>query len=202
MFLIIEGPDCVGKTTAAKKIVKSNHGWSGVHMTRPRDGFDHFAGYANQLRSHVVFDRFHLGALAYGIVATDERQDTSLSKLLSVCRLIKFMRGVVVVMHSGTDAWLDQRLTEEGRTEMYDRDVIMRVNDLYRWIARREHVLGTTVVDVAHDVAELGWPTEEQLRLWVEMCGADSINPFQAPVEACRGSREPFSDLMLEETSA
>lgn len=187
MFVIIEGPDCVGKTTAAEKLATAD-GWSYVHMDKPPESFDHFAGYANQLAPRRVFDRFHLGALAYGQLATDERQCITRHQLQMTARLIKFYGGIVVVMYAGSDSWMTDQLSEhKRRDELYAYDVIMNANAVYRWLAgfkgHYDQCLGMALVDVAHDVSTLGWPTDAQLELWAEMAGHKLAFPHVSTLE-------------------
>lgn len=169
-MLILEGPDCVGKTTIAREICSKHPSWAYRHMTRPPDGFDHFGGYLDQLQSRCVFDRFHLGALVYGNVATSQGQDTHMERLFAVARAIRFFGGITVVMYAGDDMWLGDKLSENGRHEMYSRNQIMLVNEVYRWLAKKEFVKNTRLVDVSHDVSKDGYPTIANASFWMELC--------------------------------
>lgn len=163
-MLIIEGPDNVGKTTAAQRICAAT-GWGYHHMSRPSDSFDHLGGYLEQVSTWRVFDRFHLGAFTYGQTLSNVPQNTHVTRLLAVMRLLRFMGNPTVIVYSSSDAWLLEKIEASERAEMYHKDQIMVVNEVYRWMAKG-HLRGTPFADWAHDVASLGYPSDAQLETW------------------------------------
>jgi len=68
-MLIIEGSDCLGKTTLANSILKRIQELGEVatirHLGRPDATFDFYTDYFPMIEPSVIQDRFHLGALAY-----------------------------------------------------------------------------------------------------------------------------------------
>jgi len=172
-MLILEGPDRIGKSTAARQILKLDPSWHSVHMTKPKDDFAHFEDYMKLLQPKTVYDRFHLGALVYGNLTTEELQRTDRELLAMTARAIRFLGSQVVVLYSSCDTWLSAHVQETSEEELYEFDTILRVNRVFRWLAtmgvvHQASLFGTILVDVAHDVAVEGWPSEAQLQLWME----------------------------------
>lgn len=66
-MLIIEGPDGVGKTTLAKRLVKelTSEGYIYAHFTRLPPGFDRYWGYWERMSRKIVQDRFHMSEITY-----------------------------------------------------------------------------------------------------------------------------------------
>lgn len=168
-MIILEGPDNVGKTTAAKKLaaiiaeeLKLPADRCYRHMTKPPDDFDHVREYMERVGPHVQ-DRFHLGAITYGRLTGNGNCPTA-RKMHLVQRYLRWQGCVVVVMHAERD-WL--RRSQFGKEEMYRLDTILDVNDAYRALLSTTN-RGEPYHDIEHDVSKKGWPDDAMLRTWID----------------------------------
>lgn len=91
-IVVLEGPDCGGKTTLARRF--EGLGYKYVHNGVPEPGEDPFVTYTGQLvralkaKHATVFDRLHVGELIYGKLIRrtsllDEYQLTLLERLIN-----------------------------------------------------------------------------------------------------------------------
>lgn len=130
-MLVIEGADCLGKTTLAKKIVRkvSEKGFPVVYswMTRPNEQiFDFFLDYKKMLNPCAVQDRFHLGGLAYH---TDK---ISAQKLQIINAWIRSVGGLIIVLYAGDGEWYEQRIREDERGNLLSWPVMCKANAFFR----------------------------------------------------------------------
>lgn len=161
-MIILEGPDGVGKTHAAKRIC-SLWDLEYRHMSRPPEDFDHASEYTDRVFRGVQ-DRFHLGAIVYGRILGTGTYPTAES-MRQTQAYLRWQGCLVVTMIADRD-WLLEQLTSNTKKEMYDDSLILDANDAYRMLSEATN-RGEPYSDVLHDVS-LGWPTEDQLRGWVE----------------------------------
>ena len=71
MNLIIEGCDCVGKTSIIKEFIKLNPEYKMIHCSNPKtmeDGRIQYIGIVNRLQheDNLIYDRALLGECVYG----------------------------------------------------------------------------------------------------------------------------------------
>src|SRR5438045_2741728 len=121
-MFILEGPDHVGKTTAAKRLVELAHarGLKQVsyrHMSRPPEDFDYFGDYLKMMTDPwIVQDRFHYGGLVYGDIC---RGGTKISNYnLCLLESVLALQGSYTVVMVAEQALMQQRLGY-GKAEMY-----------------------------------------------------------------------------------
>jgi thymidylate kinase len=67
-MLIVEGPDCVGKTVLCQKLLERLPTHIYAHFTRLPDRFDYYWGYVERISGRVVQDRFHMSEVVYSHV--------------------------------------------------------------------------------------------------------------------------------------
>ncbi|GAG05660.1 unnamed protein product, partial [marine sediment metagenome] len=113
-MLIIEGSDCLGKTTLAKKIVLKmmEKGYPTIysHMGRPNEQlFDFFLDYKKMINPCAVMDRFHLGGLAY------HHGKISPPRLEIINAWIRSVGGLIVVLYAGNGIQYRERLKNDER---------------------------------------------------------------------------------------
>jgi len=137
MCLLIEGSDCLGKTTLAKKIVKkvSEMGYPVVYswMTRPNEQlFDFFLSYKKMINPCAVQDRLHLGGLAY-----HENKITS-TKLQIINSWIRSVGGLIVVLYAGDEELYEQRIREDERGNLLSWPLLCRGNTFFKEYAENE----------------------------------------------------------------
>lgn len=167
-MIIIEGADNVGKTTLAQKLAElmarhfGKQEWRAHyrHMTRPPPDFDHVSGYFEGVGS-VVQDRYHLGAIVYGMMLGRGGYPDA-QGMRHVQRYLAWRGALVVVMTSNRDS-LRERLRKSTKQEMYEQGVILAANDCFRALST-QHNQGAPYCDRVIDVTD-GWPgqAEEEL---------------------------------------
>lgn len=164
-MIILEGADCVGKTTLARKLSAQIAEIIGEtdpekcysHMSRPAESFDHVAGYLQNIGPRAQ-DRYHLGAVVYGVMMSYGGAPNS-AALRWIQTQLRYQGALVVVMYSDRDS-LEARLRTNTKAEMYDRQTILEVNDIYRRVIAPGRNRGVEFCDVEIDVTD-GWPTED-----------------------------------------
>jgi GTPase SAR1 family protein len=114
-MIIIEGPDGVGKTTLAKKLLGHLMSHVYAHFTRLPPGFDYYWGYVDRMSRYVVQDRFHMSEVAYAEARGDDlRVDPETYRLLDGrLRLL----GAYTVLVTATEDLVRERWDP---TQMYD----------------------------------------------------------------------------------
>ena len=136
-MFIIEGSDCVGKTTVAEQVVKlTNIGGDFPayyqHMTRPPEHFDFRFHYLDLMSKYAVMDRFHLGALAY------HPEGTLPSYIKRWVEAHLYLRGsIIVIMYCSNDLAYRKKLERHAkeRKEMFNFDFLANANKIYTELA-------------------------------------------------------------------
>lgn len=142
-MLILEGPDLVGKTTLAKKLVAAAHKAfmpaSYTHFSRLPDCWKFPSSYRHYITCYGVCDRFHMSEIAYSEARGDARKlNVEGYRLIDTwCRL----QGSVTVLIRAKPGVISARYAAKSnsRDEMYKDSVIERANDTYRAIAERSY---------------------------------------------------------------
>lgn len=74
-MIIVEGPDCSGKTTFCKALMEGlQHRWPAysnriyAHFTRLPPNFDYYWNYVDRMSKGVIQDRFHMSEIIYSKV--------------------------------------------------------------------------------------------------------------------------------------
>jgi thymidylate kinase len=125
-MLIIEGADCVGKTTLAKKLLRvlDNHVYA--HFTRLPSGFDYYWGYVERMSVNIVQDRFHLSEIVYSRVRGVESPLTpELYRLVDA--QVRLRAGYTILITA--DEGLVRKRWDKG--QMYNIDDTLRAVSLY-----------------------------------------------------------------------
>lgn len=178
-MLIIEGSDCCGKTFLQKELVKRLNaaGFPHVphHLSRLPAGFDRYHGYQRLANVMGVFDRFHMSEVAYEHGRQEEPGAAGLTQetYRQVDGMLRLHGSYVVVLSmepADAPALLEQRW-DQAR-EMYERDLVLRVNDWYdaasrnwgMWQPEPKDSHDTYVMDVDavfHETVSVPFPTPE-----------------------------------------
>lgn len=129
-MFIIEGPDDLGKTTFANKVVKRVNE-SGLpypayysHMTRPPVSFNFSTDYVDRMSVYGVQDRFHLGGIVYHERINPENLNWIKGQLA-------IRNSFVLLMYTTDFDWYEQRLKDSHRDQMYDCTAMMKF--VHRW---------------------------------------------------------------------
>ena len=132
-MLILEGSDCLGKSTFANLLLKVADEFERFptfysHMGRPNASFDFLHDYKDMMSKYAVQDRFHLG----GIVWHDALTDAALSLIEG---WLQSIGSLTVVMYASDDVWYNQRLLDDDRGNLLTQEAMMIANDVYTQMA-------------------------------------------------------------------
>ena len=137
-MLIIEGPDCVGKTTIATKLAATLTSIFGP-VARIKFGMESAGKMSstyllNRINRATVCDRMHMSEVIYALVARNTVPMLSAADVTLISDLIQNTNGFVVNVIATPDAY--DRLLEEhhGRGEDFDKEACRRVNAAYSLI--------------------------------------------------------------------
>lgn len=129
-MLIIEGPDCVGKTTLAHTLNKglADLGYVYSHFTRLPYGFDRYWGYIERMSRRIVQDRFHLSEIVYAEARGDVSPLTPEMYNLVDARLR--MLGGFTVLITADEELLRKRFSPHN--QMFDLTRTLLTAEKYR----------------------------------------------------------------------
>jgi thymidylate kinase len=130
-MLIIEGPDGVGKTTLAKKLLGNFTDRVYAHFTRLPPSFDYYWGYVERMGRRVVQDRFHLSEIAYAQARGETPKLCPETYRLVDGRLR--LIGAYMVLVTATEELVRSRWDP---TQMYDVEKTVKACQIYNDIAR------------------------------------------------------------------
>lgn len=140
-MLIVEGADCVGKTTLCKELVRALNeaGWPHVYhhlgLLPPCWRERAEQNYARIMAPYVVQDRFHLSEPIYAAARGDEPM-LDVGQFDRVNRSLHGYGGFQVVVLAESQV-IRQRFHATRLGQMYDLDTVLEVNDQYRQAAAR-----------------------------------------------------------------
>lgn len=130
-MLIVEGADCVGKTTLCKALLceydLQSQGYVYSHFTRLPRGFDYYWGYVERMSRRIVQDRFHLSEIVYTQVRGEESPLTSELYRLVGAKL-RLLGAYTVVITAAPDL-IKERW--EGGQQMYSLENVLKANELF-----------------------------------------------------------------------
>lgn len=134
-MICIEGPDAVGKTTFAKKLLKLiNERTKGrhvyAHFTRLPEGFDSYWGYIERASRFIVQDRFHMSEVTYAPARGDIPRICPETYRLVDAKLRSLGAFTVLIVS-------DPDLVEErcDDTQMFNKEQNKAVAEIYQTIA-------------------------------------------------------------------
>lgn len=155
-MLIIEGSDCLGKTTLANSILKRVNEiapkLSAVisHMTRPDENtFDFFTDYFPMIIPTVIQDRFHLGSLAY-------HDNKMTPENLRIIEGQIFSRGgFVVVLYASNFRRYWERLQQDTRSSILSKECQAEANRRFYLMVHDTTNRCRPIIDISYDVLPL-----------------------------------------------
>ena len=152
-MLIIEGSDCLGKSTLAKQIVRqvSEMGIPVVYswMTRPNENrFDFFHNYKDMMNPCAVQDRFHFGGMAY------HENKIPPMNLQIINSWIHSIGGMIVVLYASDRELYRKRLESDERGNILPIDVMCKGND---WFNIWKDLAGA---DYTFNILPVNWPID------------------------------------------
>jgi hypothetical protein len=137
-MLIVEGADLVGKSTfceAAARVLADRGLLHDLHHDdRPEPGDDYYHRYRSRRYVFSLWDRYHLGELAYR--AFDDRPSTITPLAFDLAEAgVRECCGFVIVI-TAEEETLRQRFALGKKKELYDLERILKVNERYMEIVR------------------------------------------------------------------
>lgn len=131
-MLIIEGPDCVGKTTLAKQLLEYLPRHIYTHFTRLPEGFDYYWDYVDRMSRYIIQDRFHLSEVVYSTAIGRECRLDELTYGMIDAKL-RMLGGMVVLITADADL-IEQRW---DKSQMFSLDKTLIAADKYNRIYRQ-----------------------------------------------------------------
>ena len=143
-MLILEGPDCIGKTSLANSLlaelkrIASGHcvDVSYAHIGQEAKSWDSEA-YLDRLKEFTIQDRWHLSELAYGQVFRGESNLTE-PEALALSKEITRRGCFIVVLFATYDHEYTEMLNRYHKADQelfHDFEKLVLVNDAYRKMA-------------------------------------------------------------------
>jgi thymidylate kinase len=142
-MLILEGSDCLGKSTFAEKLLAEAdsrviHPTFYSHMSRPNNAFDFFTHYQDMITKYAIQDRFHIG----GIVWHDRiPQD----KLDIIEAWLALAGSLTIVLYASDDVAYRELLKKDQRGNLLSLDTMCDANKEYRAMAKDNHELSVNI---------------------------------------------------------
>lgn len=133
-MLIVEGSDCVGKTTFCHKLVKAlrEHGpWMYRHFDPPPSLWKFPQSYFEHMSQHIVQDRFHMSEIVYSkILSRSTRLTDNAYRLIDAQH--RQLGGVTVILTSDEKVIRDNYSIEE----LYALKTALEANQLFHTYAQ------------------------------------------------------------------
>lgn len=166
-MFIIEGSDCLGKTTFADKIVSNNlelvdeniitsellfpnYPFYYSHMTRPvEEVFDFFYDYKDMMSKYAIQDRFHIGGWVY------HNHKISLEQLKIIEGWLYSLGSFIVILYASDKDWYKTHITnlfKKSHKELFKLDELIEFNKRFTKIVKNNSY-ETPKWDVALDVS-------------------------------------------------
>lgn len=158
-MIIIEGPDHVGKTTAAKRLCELS-GMKYSHMGVPPDDWDWHDNFLEMVQPYIVQDRFHLGGIAYGIFADFHECGYTVQSFYDL--LAQLHSQTFIVIMTCDWSWLQERFGE--KEEEYD--TMDEVWEGFHAIISDRCFLQQPMYDITYNVTQ-GFPDDKELESWI-----------------------------------
>ena len=133
-MIIIEGPDCAGKTTLAQTLWShprlQERGMEVQHLSRLPTGHDREHHYIARMNVNGIFDRFHYSELAYAKARGDAEILLTPAKFKSVERALNStFAAFKILLTISTRDILERRWT---KSEMYSQDIVWAANEEFK----------------------------------------------------------------------
>jgi hypothetical protein len=164
-MFIIEGPDDLGKTTAAKRLVtlalkREKHPIYYAHMGRPDEKtFNFSTDYLDRMSLYAVQDRFHLGGIVWH---KNKINETSLRWLEGQ---LKIRASYLVIFANTKVDWYRERLEKSHRDQLFSIDKIITANSAYLALLKANN----SYCDVEWIVnSEKDFPDDGVLNAWID----------------------------------
>jgi thymidylate kinase len=136
-MIILEGADCVGKTTLQSRILdfiraRTDYPVVPAHFGRLPSKWDYYWDYLPHINRFTVMDRFVLSEMAYGSVL---RGGHRLSEPRLLQAELSRVGSVTAVLYASDPSVIKDRYSKER--EAFPLEGVLRVNEWYRAYLRQ-----------------------------------------------------------------
>lgn len=131
MIIIIEGPDCAGKTSLSKhiqeqfKIKSFKESLSYSDRLKPEyDGFEHYKKLSTDFinaNDHCVIDRFHIGEAVNPIIRKDGRRPLDVSCLQEIEDIL--VKKAILINCAPSKEFIEKTFKERGEDVAKKEDI-------------------------------------------------------------------------------
>lgn len=148
-MLILEGSDCLGKTTFAELLLKEADSRKVYptyysHMSRPNCTFNFCSDYKDMMSTYAIQDRFHLGGIVW-------HNAISKQELNAIELWLKNKSSMVVVLYASDHDWYRDRIEKDNRGNMLPIYAMCAANKEYELMAKSEHDMNP-LIDLSWDI--------------------------------------------------
>jgi len=129
-MLIVEGSDCVGKTTFCHKLIKAleDHGpWIYQHLDPPPPLWHFPKSYFPIMSQHIIQDRFHMSEIVYS-EAREMEPRLSWNDYRTIDAIHRCLGGVTVVLTANAQV-IEHNYSSN---ELYSLETALKVDRLFR----------------------------------------------------------------------
>ncbi len=132
-MLILEGSDCLGKTTFAKLLLKEADGRERFptfysHMSRPNKSFNFWTHYKDMMTIYAVQDRFHLGGIVW-------HQAIWQGRLEIIEGWLRSIGSMIIVFYASDEQWYRDMIEKDERGNLLPVEEMCRANSNYAGLA-------------------------------------------------------------------
>ena len=168
-MLIIEGPDCVGKTTLAQALAQSILAISERTVAHTHLGPEGktwpMAEYIKNMRPWTVQDRYNLSEWVYGRQYRG-RSNISWEEIRNINRAISGYGGIIIFVTAPCGVYGRLLDLHHSRGELYDQIGLVETNDRFRQVARQvslEHDIASFHIEpiMAQGTGEIRYPSSQ-----------------------------------------
>lgn len=142
-MLILEGSDCLGKTTFAKLLSKKCDALELFptfysHMSRPNSVFDFFKHYKDMMTRYAIQDRFHLGGIVWHDAISQAQLDIIEGWLHSI-------GSITVIFYTSDHKWYKERIKNDERGNLLSVETMCVANNVYKSLADDCYIVKSNV---------------------------------------------------------
>lgn len=139
-MLIIEGSDCVGKTTLCKRLIEelNAQGFPVIpqHFGKLENSWDFYWDYLKFVNNRVIMDRFIMSEVVYGdVIRYGVRIKPEWYRMIDAH--VRLHGGVTVVVTMNSDMLKRKLEQDAARGQMFSREQIIAVNEGFRQLVQR-----------------------------------------------------------------
>ena len=157
-MIIIEGTDCVGKTTLCKKLAKQTN-MVYRHLTRLPDSFHRVFDYLPMFQPNYVCDRLWLSEYAYCFGRRDVDPGSFYKRILE--SITTLSGALTVIVYCDTDT-LREKYEVNKQDQMYNFDVVAEANNYFMAEVELSETINYPIYYIDLESAD-AWPTDTHI---------------------------------------